>query len=216
MTALERIGTSGLVPVVRIEDARDAPELARTLAGAGLPCIEITFRSDAAEAAIRAVLDEVPDVLVGAGTVLSLTQLERALAAGAKFIVSPGLQVEVVQACLDRGVPVLPGILTPTELIRAMDLGLTVVKLFPGGVRGWPGLSAGARRPVPDRSGSCRPAGSMRPNWQSYLRVPSVLAVGGSWMVPADLLAARDWASVGRLAAAATAIVRTVRGSVPR
>lgn len=215
MTALERIETSGLVPVVRIEDARDAPELARTLAGAGLPCIEITFRSDAAEAAIRAVLDEVPEVLVGAGTVLSLTQLERALAAGAMFIVSPGLQVEVVQACLDRGVPVLPGILTPTELIRAMDLGLTVVKLFPAASAGGPAYLRALGGPFP--TVRFVPTGGIdEDELESYLRVPSVLAVGGSWMVRADLLAARDWASVGRLAAAATAIVRTVRGSVPR
>ncbi len=215
MTALERIETSGLVPVVRIEDARDAPELARTLAGAGLPCIEITFRSDAAEAAIRAVLDEVPEVLVGAGTVLSLTQLERALAAGAMFIVSPGLQVEVVQACLDRGVPVLPGILTPTELIRAMDLGLTVVKLFPVASAGGPAYLRTLGGPFP--TVRFVPTGGIdEDELESYLRVPSVLAVGGSWMVRADLLAARDWASVGRLAAAATAIVRTVRGSVPR
>ena len=138
MNVLERIAASGVVPVVRIERAEDAPALARVLRDAGLACIEITFRSAAAAESIRAIRTEVPDVLVGAGTVISRAQLDEALAAGAEFIVSPGLQVDVVRACQAGGTPVLPGVFTPTEVIQAMDLGLSVVKLFPASSAGGP------------------------------------------------------------------------------
>lgn len=210
VAVIDRIGASGLVPVVRIERAEDAPELARTLSVAGLPCIEITFRTDVAAESIRAIRAEVPDVLVGAGTVVSVDQLDRAIDAGASFIVSPGLQADVVRACLERSVPILPGVYTPTEIIKAMDLGLSVVKLFPASSAGGPAYLRALGGPFPQMR--FVPTGGIDlGDLESYLRVPSVVAVGGSWMVPGNLLNTRDWAAVGRLAAEATAVVRKVR-----
>jgi len=215
VTVLERIAASGLVPVVRIDRAADAPDLARTLAGADLACIEITFRTVAAEDAIRAIRAEVPEVLVGAGTVVTLDQLDRALEAGAGFIVSPGLQADIVRVCQARSVPVVPGVYTPTEILAAVDLGLSVVKLFPASSAGGPAYLRALAGPFP--SVSFVPTGGIdQGDLEAYLRVPSVLAVGGSWMVRPELLAARDWATVGRLAAEATALVRSVRSTVVR
>ena len=210
MSALERIAASGIVPVVRIERPKDAPGLARTLAGASLPCIEITFRSDAAADAIRAIRAEVPEILVGAGTIVSLAQLETALAAGAMFVVSPGLQVEVVRACQDRGIPVLPGVLTPTEVIQAMDLGVSVVKLFPASSAGGPAYLRALAGPFPAMR--FVPTGGIEAaDLEAYLGVPAVVAVGGSWMVRPELIAAHDWPAIGRLAQEAVAVVAAVR-----
>ena len=215
MSTLERIADSGLVPVVRIEHAEDAPALARTLSSAGLPCIEITFRSAAAADAIRAIQAEVPEMLVGAGTVVSLAQLDLALAAGAMFVVSPGLQVEVVRACQANGTAVIPGVFTPTEVIGAMDLGLSLVKLFPASSAGGPAYLRALAGPFPAMR--FVPTGGIdAADLEEYLKVPSVVAVGGSWMVQPALLAGRDWATVGRLAAEAHAVVRAVRGSITR
>jgi 2-dehydro-3-deoxyphosphogluconate aldolase/(4S)-4-hydroxy-2-oxoglutarate aldolase len=215
VAAIDRIAATGLVPVVRIERAEDAPELARTLAAAGLPCIEITFRSDAAEDAIRAIRAEVPEVLLGAGTVVSVDQLNRALDAGASFVVSPGFQADVVRACLDRSVPVLPGVYTPTEIIQAMDLGLSVVKLFPASSAGGTAYLRALAGPFPQMR--FVPTGGIAlADLEAYLRVPSVIAVGGSWMVPPHLLGARDWATVGQLAREATEMVRVVRSGLAR
>jgi 2-dehydro-3-deoxyphosphogluconate aldolase/(4S)-4-hydroxy-2-oxoglutarate aldolase len=213
LSALERIAASGIVPVVRIERAEDAPALARALSDAGLPCIEITFRSEVAAAAIRAIRVEVPGILVGAGTVVSTAQLDTAMAAGAMFVVSPGLQVEVVQACQDRGIPVLPGVFTPTEVIGAMDLGLSAVKLFPASSAGGPAYLRALAGPFPTMR--FVPTGGIEAaDLEEYLGVPSVLAVGGSWMVRPAHLAARDWAEVGRLAREARAAVETVRRKI--
>ena len=212
MTALERITASGVVPVVRIERADDAAQLARTLAAAGLPCIEITFRSGAAVDAIRAIAGEVPEVLVGAGTVVSLDQLDRALAAGARFIVSPGLQPDVVRACLARDIPILAGVYTPTEILVAMDLGLSAVKLFPASSAGGPAYLRALAGPFPGMR--FVPTGGIDlADLEGYLRLPSVLAVGGSWMVRPEALASRDWPAVGRLAGEAAALVQAVRGA---
>jgi 2-dehydro-3-deoxyphosphogluconate aldolase/(4S)-4-hydroxy-2-oxoglutarate aldolase len=206
----ERIAASGIVPVVRIERAEDGPELARTLSGAGIGCIEITFRSDAAADAIRAIRAAVPEVLVGAGTVVSLAQLEIALAAGAMFVVSPGLQGDVVRACQERGSPILPGVFTPTDVIQAMDLGLSAVKLFPASTAGGPAYLRALAGPFPAMQ--FVPTGGIEAaDLPAYLEVPSVLAVGGSWMVRPALLDGRDWAEVGRLANEASSVVRAVR-----
>jgi 2-dehydro-3-deoxyphosphogluconate aldolase/(4S)-4-hydroxy-2-oxoglutarate aldolase len=210
LAALERIAASGIVPVVRIERADDAAELARTLVGAGLACIEITFRSAAAVEAIRAISADVPDALVGAGTVVSVEQLDRALAAGASFVVSPGLQPDVVRACLAHDVAVLPGVYTPTEVIQAMDLGLSAVKLFPASSAGGPAYLRALAGPFPEMR--FVPTGGIDlAELEAYLRVPSVLAVGGSWMVRPELIAAHDWPAIGRLAREAVAVVSAVR-----
>jgi 2-dehydro-3-deoxyphosphogluconate aldolase / (4S)-4-hydroxy-2-oxoglutarate aldolase len=210
LSVLDRIAASGVVPVVRIERAEDGPALARTLADAGLQCIEITFRSDAAADAIRAIRAEVPEILVGAGTVVSLVQLEAALAAGAMFVVSPGLQADVARACQERGSPVLPGVFTPTEVVQAMDLGLSVVKLYPASAAGGPAYLRALAGPFPAMQ--FVPTGGIEAaDLPAYLEVPSVLAVGGSWMVRPALLDGRDWAEVGRLANEASSVVRAVR-----
>jgi 2-dehydro-3-deoxyphosphogluconate aldolase/(4S)-4-hydroxy-2-oxoglutarate aldolase len=215
LTVLEQIAASGVVPVVRIERAPDAAELARTLAGADLACIEITFRTDAAVDAIRAIRAGVPEVLVGAGTITTLDQVDRALEAGAAFIVSPGLQADVVRSCLAQSVPVLAGVYTPTEILTAVDLGLSVVKLFPASSAGGPAYLRTLAGPFP--AVSFVPTGGIdQDDLEAYLRIPSVLAVGGSWMVRPELLATRDWATVARLAAEATALVRSVRTPVAR
>ena len=163
---------------------------------------------------IRAIRTEVPDVLVGAGTVISRAQLDEALAAGAEFIVSPGLQVDVVRACQGGGTPVLPGVFTPTEVIQAMDLGLSVVKLFPASSAGGPAYLRTLGGPFPELR--FVPTGGIEAaDLAAYLGVPSVLAVGGSWMVRPGLLLERDWAAVGRLAHEASEVVRTVRPPAP-
>ena len=201
------------MPVVRIERAEDAPALASTLSGAGLPCIEITFRTAAAADAIGAIRAEVPEMLVGAGTVVSLAQLDAALAAGADVRRESGPSGRRRPGVSGRGHPVFPGVVTPTEVIRALDAGLSARQALPGLIRRRPRLSARPGRPVPvgavhaDRRDRAA-------DLEAYLGLPSVLAVGGSWMVRPDLLAARDWATVGRLAAEAVAAVRAARGPI--
>lgn len=128
---LRQIGSTGIVPVVVLNKAADAVPLAESLVSGGLPCAEVTFRTDAAEESIRAIAKNFPQMLVGAGTVLTTEQVDRALDAGAKFIVSPGLNPKVVEHCMKKGVPITPGIMTPTELEVALGFGLDVVKFFP-------------------------------------------------------------------------------------
>ena len=128
---LEKLSEIGIVPVVVLNDAKDAKPLAEALIKGGLPCAEVTFRTDAAEESIRIISENYPDMLVGAGTVLTTEQVDRAVAAGAKFIVSPGLNPKVVEYCVNKGIPVTPGTATPSEMEQAMSFGLDVVKFFP-------------------------------------------------------------------------------------
>jgi 2-dehydro-3-deoxyphosphogluconate aldolase/(4S)-4-hydroxy-2-oxoglutarate aldolase len=187
-----------VIPVVVLDDSAAAAPLAGALADAGLPCAEITLRTAAGEAAIS-IMARHPDLLVGAGTVLDASQAEHAARAGARFIVSPGFDEEVVRRCQELSVPVVPGAATATEIQRARRAGLRVVKFFPaetlGGVHALDALSA----PFPDMR--FIPTGGISPgNLQPYLARSVVLAVGGSWMVPRQLIADRDWAQVTRLA----------------
>src|SRR5215472_17467406 len=180
-----QLATMRVIPVVVLDDA-------------GLPCAEITLRTAAGEAAIG-IMAQQPSILVGAGTVLDAGQAEHAAQAGARFIVSPGFDEEVVRRCQELAVPVLPGAATATEIQRARRAGLRVVKFFPaetlGGVHALDALSA----PFPDMR--FMPTGGISPgNLQPYLARSVVLAVGGSWMVPRQLIADRDWAQVTRLA----------------
>ena len=128
---LEKISAIGIVPVIKIDDPETAVPLAKALCEGGLPCAEITFRTAQAEESIRRIAQAVPDMLVGAGTVLTTDQVDRAVSAGAKFIVSPGLNPRIVQYCLDKNVPITPGTATPSDIERALELGLDVVKFFP-------------------------------------------------------------------------------------
>jgi len=195
--ALQEIGRLRLVPVVAIRDSKDAGPLAGALLAGGLPCAEITFRTDAAEAAIR-VLARSGDLLVGAGTVLKVEQVEIAVGAGARFIVSPGLEPKVVRYCLDRGIPVTPGVCTPSEVSLALDLGLEVVKFFPAEAFG--GLKTLKALSEPYSTMRFIPTGGIGPdNLVEYLSFPRVLACGGSWMVKSDLIAAGDFNQITRL-----------------
>ncbi len=187
---VEAIGALGVVPVVKIMDAKDAVPLGRALAEGDLPVAEITFRTDAAEAAIRAIHREVPEVLLGAGTVLTVDQVKRAVDAGATFIVSPGLNTKVAGYCADQGIPCTPGINNPSGIETALDLGIRVVKFFPaeasGGLRMLESMAApyGEVRFVPT-------GGVNAANIGEYLASPKVLACGGTWMCKADDIAAR-------------------------
>lgn len=211
MSAFERIAACGVVPVARIDRAADAPTLAGILAGAGLTCIEVTFRTEAAADAIAAIRAADPDMLVGAGTVVSMDQLDRAIEAGAAFVVSPGFQPDVVRACSERGLPVFPGVFTPSEILQALDAGLSALKLFPASSAGGPAYLRVLAGPFP--TVRFMPTGGIAPgDLGAYLSVPSVFAVGGSWMVHPDLLMARAWATVRELAEEASATVRAARG----
>ena len=204
------LGALRVVPVVEIASADDAVPLARTLLEAGLPCAEITFRTAAAAQAIAAIAAEVPEVRVGAGTVLSVAQAEAALAAGAGFLVSPGFDAAVVALALERGVPILPGVCTPTEVGLALAQGLSVVKLFPaeaaGGVTYLKALAApfGGVRFVPT-------GGISAANLTAYLAVGQVIACGGSWMVKKQLIADHEFDTIRRLAAEAREIAAAAR-----
>ncbi|MDR3207724.1 MAG: bifunctional 4-hydroxy-2-oxoglutarate aldolase/2-dehydro-3-deoxy-phosphogluconate aldolase [Oscillospiraceae bacterium] len=209
--SLEQIKACGLVPVIKIDDAESALPLAQALLDGGINCIEITFRTAAAPEAIRRVAQQVPDMLVGAGTVLTLDQLAAARQAGAKFIVSPGLDPVLVKAALDAGLTILPGVVTPTEIITGLNLGLTVFKFFPaenyGGLKTVKALSApfGGVRFVPT-------GGISEKNAADYWKNSSVLAVGGSWMAPPELIAAGHFAEITRRTREAVALLRTARG----
>src|SRR5664280_2633828 len=201
MDILSILGDKRLVPVVVLDSASDAGPLGAALVAGGLPVAEVTFRTAAAEDAIRTLSDR-GDMIVGAGTVLTVEQVDRAVAAGARFIVSPGLSKAVVERCGEHGVAVLPGAVTATEIQAALELGLTTVKFFPAATSG--GIAAITAVSAPFGDVRFVPTGGIGPgNVQDYLRLAAVLAVGGSWMVPRDLIASRDVAGITRLTAAA-------------
>ena len=202
---LERLGAIGVVPVVVLDDADSAGPLADALLAGGLDCAELTLRTPAAERAVRAMADRT-ELLLGVGTVLEPEQAERCAAEGARFVVSPGYDDAVVERCQRLGVPVLPGTATATEVLRARRAGLRTVKFFPAETSG--GLAALRALAAPFHDMRFVPTGGIGPdNAEGYLRTPAVLAVGGSWMVPRELVRERRWDEVTRLSALA---VRTV------
>jgi 2-dehydro-3-deoxyphosphogluconate aldolase / (4S)-4-hydroxy-2-oxoglutarate aldolase len=209
VSALERIATFGVVPVVVIDDVDAAPSLGEALCAGGLPCAEVTFRTGAAAGALEILAGDAR-LTVGAGTVLDVTAVQRAVSAGAQFIVSPGLDLEVVRRCGELGVPVIPGVATPTEAIAARREGLTAMKLFPAeALGGLPWLSALAA-PLPDLQ--FIPTGGIGPaELPGYLRHPAVLAVGGSWIAPRALLRACEFDQIVALASDAVASVAAAR-----
>ncbi len=206
---LERLAAHRLVPVVVIDDAQDADALATALVDGGLPVAEVTFRTAAAAEAIR-VLRARGDVLVGAGTVLTPAQVDQAVAAGADYVVSPGTSRAVVERCAEHGVLALPGAVTATEVQAALELGVSTVKFFPAGTSG--GAPAIAALAAPFGGVRFVPTGGVGPkNLGDYLALPSVAAVGGSWMVPRDLVRAGDVDGVRRLVADAVALASSLR-----
>ncbi|UCG17429.1 MAG: bifunctional 4-hydroxy-2-oxoglutarate aldolase/2-dehydro-3-deoxy-phosphogluconate aldolase [Phycisphaerales bacterium] len=206
LALFDRLEQLRLIPIVTIDDARHAEPLADALVRGGLPCAEVTFRTDAAARAIRAMTQR-GNLLVGAGTVLLVDQVKVALDAGAQFVVTPGLHPKVVNYCLERSIPIAPGVATATDIAWALDRGLRVVKFFPaealGGSRGLKALCAAypMMRFIPT-------GGIHLSCVREYLRMPEVLACGGSWLASADLYASGDYDAVARVVREAVSLVR--------
>lgn len=208
---LEKIQEIGIVPVVVLEDVKDARPLAKALCEGGLPCAEVTFRTDAAEESIRIMSEEFPEMLVGAGTVLTTDQVDRAVAAGAKFIVSPGLNPRIVKYCVDKGIPITPGCSNASDIEAALEFGLEVVKFFPAEPAG--GLNMIKALAAPYVGVKFMPTGGIGPkNVRDYLAYNRILACGGSWMVKGDLVKAGDFDKITELTREAVEIVKESRG----
>ncbi|MCQ2519349.1 MAG: bifunctional 4-hydroxy-2-oxoglutarate aldolase/2-dehydro-3-deoxy-phosphogluconate aldolase [Lachnospiraceae bacterium] len=189
MNVIDEIYNIGIVPVIALDNAKDAEPLAKALYNGGLPCAEVTFRTDAAEESIRIMTEKFPDMLVGAGTVLTTEQVDRAVAAGAKFIVSPGLNPKVVKYCVDKNIPIMPGTSNPSDVEAALELGLEVVKFFPAEACG--GIEMIKAMSAPYGKVRFMPTGGVNAsNLKSYLDFPKIIACGGTWMVKKDLIAA--------------------------
>jgi 2-dehydro-3-deoxyphosphogluconate aldolase/(4S)-4-hydroxy-2-oxoglutarate aldolase len=212
MDVLAELTQRVLVPVVVLQEAGDAGLLADSLVAGGLPVAEVTFRTAAAPEAIRVMADR-GDVLVGAGTVLTVAQVDQAVAAGARFVVSPGTSRAVLERCAEHGIVALPGAVTATEVQAALEMGIDTVKFFPAGTSG--GAAAIAALAAPFGGVRFVPTGGVGPtNLAQYLAVASVVAVGGSWMVPADRIAAGDRSGLVDLISAAVATARAARPTV--
>lgn len=212
MNAVERLRGIGVVPVVEIPDVAVAVPLADALLAAGVGCLEVTFRTPAAAEALATVRRERPEMLVGAGTVLTTDQLRAAVNAGTQFIMTPGLSRRVVDGALQAGVPIFPGVTTASEVQAGLEAGLEVLKLYPAELIGGVAYLKALGAPFPDMefipSGGID-AGRLAP----YLEQRNVVACGGSWFVKREWLARGDLGTVGRLAAEAVEIVRRVRGA---
>lgn len=206
MTTLnEKLAQLKVIPVIAIERAEDAVPLGKALVENGMNCAEVTFRTPCAAQAIRNLREVFPDMLIGAGTILTPEQVDEAIESGVDFIVSPGFNPKVVQYCIDKNFPIIPGINSPSLVEQAMEMGLKTVKFFPaepsGGVQMLKALSA--VYPV-----SFMPTGGVSlANVDQYLAIPSVLACGGTWMLPPKMIAQGQWNEIGRLVKEAVAHV---------
>ena len=209
-TVAEKIAGFGVVPVVVLEDVKDAAPLAKALVEGGLPCAEVTFRTAAAEDSIRVMTTEYPDMFVGAGTVLIIEQVDRAVAAGAKFIVSPGFDPEIVDYCLEKEIPVFPGCITPSEVAQAVKRGLKVVKFFPAEQFG--GVATIKAMAAPYVGLKFMPTGGVSAkNLESYLSCDKIIACGGSWMVKGDLVKAGKFDEIKTLTEEAVKLAASIR-----
>ena len=207
----EAIGRIGVLPVIALERAEDAVPLARALLAGGIDCAEITFRTPAAAEAIRRMSGEVGEMLVGAGTVLTVQQAEQAILAGAQYIVSPGFDAAVVDWCQTQGVAVLPGVATPTEINMALVRDVKLLKFFPAEEFGGMRMLKALHGPYPDVR--FIPTGGINAtNLAEYLALTNVVACGGSWMATGGMLAKGQFDEVARVAGEARAIVRRMRG----
>ena len=205
-----QIEKTGVIPVVVINDVEDAEPLAQALCEGGLPCAEVTFRTAAAEESIRKMTDIYPDMLIGAGTVLTTEQVDRAVAAGAKFIVSPGFDPEVVDYCILKQIPVFPGCITPSEVAQAVKRGLKVVKFFPAVQFG--GVSTIQALTAPYVGLKFMPTGKKKKkNLADYLQCKSIIACGGSWMVKSDLIKAGEFEKIKDMTKEAVSLVNEIR-----
>ncbi|MGB5581214.1 MAG: bifunctional 4-hydroxy-2-oxoglutarate aldolase/2-dehydro-3-deoxy-phosphogluconate aldolase [Woeseia sp.] len=207
---IKTIEATPVVALVQADDAKIAVNTAKALADGGLAVVEVVFRTDRAIECLKAVADEVPESIAGAGTVLTAKQAEAAIKAGAKFIVSPGLDDGVIAVARKHGVPILPGIVTATELQRAYNLGLEIVKFFPASIAG--GIPALKALSSVFRSMRFMPTGGITPdNLADYLAIPAVLACGGSWLTPADAIKSGDYGRITELARQAVEIASRAR-----
>ena len=201
----------GVVPVVVLENTKDALPLAKALMEGGLPCAEVTFRTEAAQESIRLMAQEYPDMLVGAGTVLTTKQVDVAIEAGAKFIVSPGFDPEIVDYCLENNIPVLPGCITPSEVAQAVKRGLKVVKFFPAEQAG--GIAMIKAMAAPYTMVKFMPTGGINTkNLADYLSCDKILCCGGSWMVKGDMIKAGEFDKITAMTKEAVAKVKEIRG----
>ena len=211
MLTVEQVAACGVVPVVVLEDAAQAVPTAKALLKGGINAMEITFRTSAAKASIEKVAREVPEMIVGAGTVVNVQQVHDAVEAGAKFLVSPGSDAEVIAEAIRLGVPITPGVVTPSEIMIGLKLGLKVFKFFPaenyGGLKTIKALSG----PFPQIK--ILPTGGInQSNVAEYFKNPKILAVGGSWMCTKDMISSGDFDGIAEKSAAATALFKEIRG----
>lgn len=210
-TIMEQLAEMLVVPVVVLNDAKDAERLADALVQGGLPCAEVTFRTAAAEESIRIMTRKYPEMLVGAGTVLTVDQVDRAVGAGAKFIVSPGFDPEVVDYCIKKEIPILPGIITPSEAAQAVRRGLKIVKFFPAEQFG--GVTAIKALAAPYTMLKFMPTGGVSvKNLKDYLSCDKIICCGGSWMVKGDLIQNGEYEKIAEMTKEAVELAKSVRG----
>ena len=210
-TIAEQFYEYGVVPVVVLEEAKDALPLAKALVEGGLPCAEVTFRTEAAEESIRLMSEKYPEMLVGAGTVLTTKQVDRAAAAGAKFIVSPGFDPEIVDYCLEKKIPVFPGCITPSEVAQAVKRGLEVVKFFPAEQAG--GVAMIKAMAAPYTMVKFMPTGGISAkNLKDYLSFGKILCCGGSWMVKGDMIRNGEFDKIREMTKEAVELAASSRG----
>ena len=206
----ERFEKIGVVPVVVLEDAKDAVPLATALVEGGLPCAEVTFRTEAAEESIRLMTEQFPEMLVGAGTVLTVEQVDAAVGAGAKFIVSPGFDAEIVDYCLKNEIPVFPGCISPSEVAQAIKRGLNVVKFFPAEPAG--GIAMIKAMAAPYTGLKFMPTGGINAkNLEEYLSSDKIVCCGGSWMVKGELVKNGEFDKIRQLTEEARRLVDSIR-----
>jgi 2-dehydro-3-deoxyphosphogluconate aldolase/(4S)-4-hydroxy-2-oxoglutarate aldolase len=195
---LKEISNIGIIPVVVLDETRQALPLAKALYAGGLACAEVTFRTAVAEESIKIISKEMPEMLVGAGTVLTIEQVDRAIAAGAKFIVSPGLNRKIVKYCIDKNITIIPGCATPSDIETALSLGLEVVKFFPAEAAG--GINMIKAMSAPYTSIKFIPTGGINvKNLNTYLSFNKVIACGGSWMISKELLKSSNYETITKL-----------------
>jgi 2-dehydro-3-deoxyphosphogluconate aldolase / (4S)-4-hydroxy-2-oxoglutarate aldolase len=205
MTPRSLLDIVPVIPVVVVHDAADAVPIARALVAGGLPIIELTLRTPAALAAIERIADEVPEIIVGAGTIVDTAQPKQALAAGAQFLVSPGSTADLRAAMRDTGLPHLPGVATVSEVMGLLEDGYTDMKFFPAEAAGGVSYLRAIHSPVP--AARFCPTGGITPtNMADYLKTPNVRCVGGSWLTPADAVQGHDWQRISSLATVAAAL----------
>lgn len=206
----KRLEEYGVVPVVVLKDTKDAIPLADALIEGGLSCAEVTFRTEAAEESIRLMSEKYPEMLVGAGTVLTIEQVDRAVNAGAKFVVSPGFDAEIVDYCLDKNISVFPGCITPSEVAQAVKRGLKVIKFFPAEQAG--GVAMIKAMGAPYGMVKFMPTGGISAkNLSEYLSCSNIVCCGGSWMVKGDLITEGKFDEITALTKEAVELVKSIR-----